>query len=349
MKTGGAEKQAIQDANSLVLKKCDVTIAFHQRGELENLIDPSISTIHIRCKNILLASMHLTFTTFYMNFDVIHAHMFWAQKIAFVSTILKSRRLIFNEHGLGLWRKWYHRTIMKWISRKAERIICSCEENLRFRLIRDHLPPDRLQVIYNAFPQDSTSSHHQKDQFTDRFVIGFTGRFHAVKRLDSFFYLANKLVSQLPNILFLLVGDGEQWQKIRNQVIEKKMDKYFFLPGFTRNPSEYYSLMDLYVLPSRIEGFSVSLLEAAAAGIPSIAFNVGGNHEIIITNNTGYLIPESNLDLMAQKIIHLFKDNDLRKKLGINARKMVQTQFSNNERINKLVEVYFKQEKRFPN
>jgi glycosyltransferase involved in cell wall biosynthesis len=96
----------------------------------------------------------------------------------------------------------------------------------------------------------------------------------------------------------------------------------------------------VFVLPSRIEGFSVALLEAEASGIPAIAFDVGGNAEIIKNNITGFLLPDLNIDILVEKIIYLYENPQKRKEMGNEARNYIKSNFSNELRIKKLEKLY---------
>ena len=117
--------------------------------------------------------------------------------------------------------------------------------------------------------------------------------------------------------------------------MEEKVDKLnlkknFNFTGFIQHDDiyQYYKKLNVFVAPSTREGFGVSVLEAASTGIPSITSNVGGLKEVNIHNQTGFVIPPNNPEMLAKYILKLYDDNVLREKLGLNARKFVQENFS---------------------
>ncbi len=93
------------------------------------------------------------------------------------------------------------------------------------------------------------------------------------------------------------------------------------MPGFIDNIYEYYKAMDIFLLPSRSEGFSLALLEAAASGLPIIASNIPGNDEFIEHKKNGFLFNISKPDELAQHILTLADDRKLALEYGSFAEK----------------------------
>jgi glycosyltransferase involved in cell wall biosynthesis len=339
---GGAEKQAVLDANFLLKNGNEVTIAFRHEGDLFKLLDKNVKTYKFMSISSMLSSLELFWHLIFNKYSVIHTHMFWAAKVAAISGKLTGHKVIFNEHGMGLWRKWYHIKIVRFISRYAEKIIVSCDASRKIRLERENLEKNKLITIYNSFELDMINRDSESPVFEPgkKFIIGFVGRFHKVKRLEIFLELAERLLNRINEFRIILVGDGEERKKIEEEVRKKNLSEYFYLPGFDLDPTKYYSIFDVFVLPSRIEGFSVALLEAEASGIPAIAFDVGGNAEIIKNNITGFLLPDLNIDILVEKIIYLYENPQKRKEMGNEARNYIKSNFSNELRIKKLEKLY---------
>ena len=86
----------------------------------------------------------------------------------------------------------------------------------------------------------------------------------------------------------------------------------------------------MFILPSKWEGFGLVKLEAMALSLPIIAFNNSSNPETIIENQTGYLIPNNDIQEMANKIELLFKNPELKQQLGENNRKLLEEKFNLN-------------------
>ncbi len=337
LEIGGAEKQAVIDANLLISQNHNVSIAFYKDGHLSNLLDPKIEKIKLFTKNIFFVQFHILYLLLKFRFDIIHAHMFWAEKVSVLPAFLTGHKVIFNEHGLGLWRKWYHKFIMRLISSFAKQIVCSCELNKNIRFVNEHIPPRKLITIYNSV-EKNTYRLSKVDNL--EFIIGYVGRFHEVKRLHLLIEIAELCKLHNLDIKFLLVGEGKEENNIKSLINEKKLSELFDFIGYTLNVQRYYQKMSVFILPSRIEGFSMALLEAGSYGIPLIAFDVGGNSEICINEVTGYLIPDCDIVEAFMKIKFLYEHRDILENLSIRTKSYITDNFSHEKRLHHLINLY---------
>jgi glycosyltransferase involved in cell wall biosynthesis len=344
LRHGGAERQAVMDANSLADFGYRVTLAYHKTGALVNLVSEKVKHYKIKYSNIALASLQLFFYLLFNRYDIIHAHMFWAEKISALTGKITGHRVIFNEHGLGLWRKWFHILIMQFISIFADKIVTSCDTNRTIRITREKLNSKKVITIYNSYnmgddnelPEINLNVLRKSKQFT----IGFVGRFHEVKRLHVFLDLAERLKNMIPELQMMLIGDGVEMETLKQEMTQRNLEKYFNLPGFVLNTEKYYRRFNIFILPSKVEGFSVALLEAGAFMVPAIAFDIGGNTEIIQDGITGYTIPDNDMNSLIKKAVYLYKHKKKRIEMGMAARKRVENRFSIAKRLDRLVEIY---------
>jgi len=334
---GGAEKQAVVDANALHQRGYEVTVAFHKDGDLSKLLDKHIAIYKIHCKNIVIASLQMFFHFIFHRYHIIHAHMFWAEKAAGLSGKLTRHKVIFNEHGLGLWRKWYHRFIMRTISMAAYKIINSCDATRNNRLTLERIKPGKLLTVYNSFDIPVQPVGNKKN---NPFTIGFIGRFDPVKRLEFYIPLAKLLRDTIPGVKFVLVGDGPERGELEKSIKQNNLESHFTLTGYVLEPRNYLKDFDVFFMPSRREAFSVALLEAGALGVPSIAFKVGGNPEIIKDGVTGFIIGNHDIEAVAAKVIYLYQNPGEIIKFGQNAHQFVTGMFSVEKRIECLEKVY---------
>jgi glycosyltransferase involved in cell wall biosynthesis len=86
--------------------------------------------------------------------------------------------------------------------------------------------------------------------------------------------------------------------------------------------------LDIFVLSSTTEGISLTLLEAMATELPVVATNVGGNPEVVLDGETGYIVPSHNPEEMANKLLLLINDKKLRQQMGFKGRERVIENFS---------------------
>jgi glycosyltransferase involved in cell wall biosynthesis len=100
------------------------------------------------------------------------------------------------------------------------------------------------------------------------------------------------------------------------------------MPGFKENASDYYGLFDVFVLPSKREGISNTLLEAQSCGLPVIATDVGGTPEIVAHGRAGMLVPPGNVQAMAEAILRYVEEPALMRRQGLAARERMEQEFS---------------------
>ena len=98
--------------------------------------------------------------------------------------------------------------------------------------------------------------------------------------------------------------------------------------------------MDVFVLPSRSEGFSNALLETMATGLPAVATRVGGNQEAIIDGVTGILVPPDDPDKLADGILRVLGDSNLARQLSAQGRKRVENYFSMDSMVRSFEQTY---------
>ncbi|MFQ6102747.1 MAG: glycosyltransferase [Candidatus Glassbacteria bacterium] len=157
----------------------------------------------------------------------------------------------------------------------------------------------------------------------NRPVIGVVARFVEQKGHIYLLEAAREVVKKFPNARFLLLGDGP----LKNKLIQLAegfgiLDNIIFA-GIRHDMPEIYPLMDISVLASLAEGFSITVLESMASGVPVVVTDVGGNGEIVIEGVNGYLVPPKAPAELAEKMILLLKDPEKRRRMGRAARQRV--------------------------
>lgn len=134
-----------------------------------------------------------------------------------------------------------------------------------------------------------------------------------------------------------IIGDGMEYSKIKNKIIEYHLEDNVILHGFL-NKKEINKVLEkssIYLMTSYTESFGIVLLEAMSLGIPCISFtSAEGACEIISDNIDGYLIPNRDKDLMVEKIKYLIENIDERKRMGKNGLSKIE-EFSKDKVITK--------------
>ncbi len=337
---GGAERQAVQDANLLRSSGYDVFIGFGLDGPLRQQLEDSVERVDFKTRSQVKAVPKVAGFIKRKDINLVMSHMFWANKVASAACFFTGRKNIAFEHGLGLWRKWHHRLLVRLAAKQADIIVTCSEAGRQLRINRDKVPAAKVKVIHNSFavPVESMEAEAVEDlRQNGCFLIGFAGRFNKVKQLHLMVDAALHLIKETKTFRLILLGDGPEKKHIEKMVQENGLENHFVFPGYVTEPMAYLKQMDCFVLPSRREDFSLALLEASYCGLPCIAFDVGGNKEIIEDGITGWVVEPFNVAAMAQKIL-LLKENPLRLgKMKEASRQRVNQHFSQANRLEKLI------------
>jgi glycosyltransferase involved in cell wall biosynthesis len=206
--------------------------------------------------------------------------------------------------------------------------------NFGFKKNKIKIIPNGIDV-YNSFQKKSYN-------FKNDFCITYIGRLNFSKRvdilLDAINILSNK--NEIFNLKLNIVGKGNLFNDLEKMVKNLKLDNYVNFLGELSNVEKILCKSDIFVLPSQNEGISNALLEAMAAGVPCIATDISGNRALIKNNLNGLLFKIANSQELANKIKELYRDTQLRRKLGEEARRTVYVQYNINDIAKKYIELY---------
>lgn len=341
---GGAERQAVVDANALSGRGHRVTVVRSLPGDLDHALKPDVGQHLLGCPGMVRAGLRLRPRLKEWSRGeplVVHSHLNWAHTVAAIAHV-GAVRLVLNEHGLSPWRRASHRTVLRWCERKATAVVASCEEVRRLLVERDGLPARKTRVVYNSLDPGlvSAQENHAPMPADALFTIGFVGRFHPVKRLPLLVELATRLRSEGRKFRMELVGDGGERPAILAMIAARGLQGQVFCPGATLNPGPLLRGFDALVLPSSREGLSLTLMEASANGVPCVAFDVGGNKEIVRDRETGFLVENGDSGGIWRAVTFLMDHGPERAGIGRAAREFALRTFSLDRRVAALEEVY---------
>jgi len=140
-----------------------------------------------------------------------------------------------------------------------------------------------------------------------------------------------QVITEIPNIRLVFLGDGELRGELSGQVKTLGLEKHVLFLGIRNDVPEIISCSDLFVLPSINEEFGVVLLEAMAMKCPIVAANVGGVPEVVLDGETGVLVPLKDPVQLARGIIRLLKDRSLAFQMAECGYQRLKTYFDINE------------------
>ena len=142
-----------------------------------------------------------------------------------------------------------------------------------------------------------------------------------------------------PKIKFIILGDGDYLSQMKEKLSKEIADGRVNCPGFCENVYNYLNIADIFILPTLHETLSISLLEAAQAGLPLISCNVGGVPEVIENGVNGILVEPNDIKALAEAINTLAQNPIIRNTMGKHSSELIKTKFSQNKSINRLKDI----------
>ena len=163
-------------------------------------------------------------------------------------------------------------------------------------------------------------------------VVGSVTRFTRIKDplnlIDAFLRLRRDPALTGRSLRLVMIGDGELLAEARARLEQAGALSEAWLPGTRDDVAVLLRAMDIFVLGSKREGVSNTVLEAMASGLPVIATATGGNDELVLAGETGQLVPVENSAALAEAIAKYVNDADLRRNHGRQARGRALSDFS---------------------
>jgi len=159
-------------------------------------------------------------------------------------------------------------------------------------------------------------------------VVLMVAAFTAQKRHEIALKLCEEILKKRRGVMFCFLGDGVTRKSFLAKVKERGLSDHILAPGYVRNVDDYYSVADICILTSHSEGFGYTVLEAMRYGRAMIAFDTGAPPELIRNGETGFVVPEGDLDSFTDSILELIDNPALRFVMGQNARRAVRERHS---------------------
>ena len=173
-------------------------------------------------------------------------------------------------------------------------------------------------------------------------VVGKIARLFHLKGHADLITAAREVADQYPNVRFLLVGDGVLRESLTRQIADLNLTEYFIFTGLvppTRVP-EMIGAMDLLVHTSYREGLARALPQALISGIPAISYDIDGAREVVINDETGFLVDAGDLSELARRINQLVGDEGLRQRQGRAGQLRFTNQFRHQTMTRKIRDLY---------
>lgn len=339
LKMGGAEKQAVIDANMLA-ENNNVSFLCFVEGELKDLLSNKVNLIIIKKQGYLKTARKIREIIKSRRVELIHAHLYAPMIIASLAVRRLKIPVIWNFHSHAFNAHLLHRLMHMLASRLStvKKIIFPAGLlQLYYQKTHPLFPRKKFMILYNSATLSGCKNNNNTKE--GKKIIGYAGRIIPLKRLEYLIETAKFLrTKNYENFIFWIIGDGESLNKLEEQIVEAGLENNFKLWGFHQDLTSFYHQMDLFVMPSREEVLSLSLIDAGMSGIAAVAFDVGSNSEIIRHQKTGFIV--ENLGDFNKRVYQLLVEDKLRVELGKSSAAFCLKTFSSDIRKKKLISTY---------
>ncbi len=218
-------------------------------------------------------------------YDIIEIHTsFWKNTV--VERMARERhiKVIVHAHSTGISKAQnedeekrlleQHLKIKNALAEDMADYYFACSQNAAKWLFGGVIPEDRVQIIHNtidtnrfAYDMEKRRQMREELQLQGRFVLGHIGRLERVKNQGFLIQIFAEVYKQIENAVLLVVGEGSQRDSLEKQAEELGLSDAVIFAGKKMDTERYYQAMDIFLLPSLMEGFSLALLEAQCSGL----------------------------------------------------------------------------------
>ena len=267
---------------------------------------------------------------------------FYPGECSFVPSLKDGSRKVMELHQSKLFHHQYNRSGLMGL---ADKVRARMDE----RLVRKF---DRFVVLTHedremwgempgirVIPNAANFIAEKYSDCTAKRVIA-VGRLDYQKSFDRLIQVWEKVHQQMPDWRLDIFGQGEWQEMLQGMIDERRLQETVKLNGPTKNIGQEYSESSMIVMSSHYEGFPMVMIEAMACGLPAVSFDFKcGPRDIIKEGENGLVVKDGDIDGLAKTMMTLMRDDELRRKMGENAKRVVET-FSEAKVMDKWVRLY---------
>jgi glycosyltransferase involved in cell wall biosynthesis len=253
--------------------------------------------------------------------------------------------VLYTEHDREMPAPWRHRVLHRWLSRRVTSVVAVCEQLARALIATEGFPPDRTGTLVNGVPDPRERYSGTREQaraelgWDDAPVVLAVGSLTDVKNHSGLIALFARVREACSDARLVIAGEGPL-RPVLEESAGQLPDASVQLLGERDDVDRLLAASDVFALSSRSEGLSLSLIEAHGAGRPSVAYDVGGNGEVLLHGETGRLVSADDSVGFAEALAGLLADPAERGRMGTTARARYQGVFTLDRMVAGYVRLY---------
>jgi len=281
---------------------------------------------------------------------IVHLNSSKAGFLGSLAGAFTNAKIVFTAHGFifnepfSPFIKWCYLMLEKFASLFRDYIITVSDADKKSALDNHLISPNKISTIHNGSPSINFLSREEacgKLRLPpDKIILGSVANFYKTKGLDVLIDAISQLNTDLLTKIHLaIIGEGKERILLEKKILEYELGPKVTLIGNLPDAAAYLKAFDVFILPSRKEGFPFVLLEAMQAGLPIIASKVGGIPEGL--EDGGLQVPPEDAKALADGITALFSDANLKQQFALRAKQRSQL-FSQEKMLEETKKVYEK-------
>lgn len=257
-------------------------------------------------------------------YDLVHAHSSKAGALTRLAAASRGIPAVFTAHGLvfnnvamAAWKRQAYATVERFLGRYTSHLVTVSQADANAARQQRLVPEDRLTVVPNGVPvplQEDLPALRAEGRRRlgldpEAMVVGVIARLHPDKDLATWLRAAALARQQMPVLRFVVIGDGPEGAALRRLAQDLGLGKAVTWAGEQPDAARLLPALDVFALSSIKEGLPLTLLEAMAAGVPTVVTAVGGVPEAVEDGQTGLLVPPRSPEVLAEAMLRLAGDD----------------------------------------
>ena len=275
--------------------------------------------------------------------DIVHTHASLSARLAAKRA---GARIINTKHCIDSRITGIRRFAGALINDRYSDGIIAVSEAVKRNIAENGVPDDKISVIYGGINPVKVLDDKEKSLAREKWgigeevVVGIVARLTEVKGHKYFIDAAEIISRDNDNVRFFIAGIGPKEEELKELIKQKGLTDKVVFTGFVDEIYEIFNIIDINVISSLSEALCLSLIEGMSVGKPSVAADTGGIPEVVKDGYNGFLVPPGDAERLADAILKLIHDPELRKTMGDRGREIMEKSFTAEIMAVKIEELY---------